>query len=58
MGFIRDWQEFLVQFLVHIDTFNPTISGNYAQIKVVVIHFRNSLFYNSGDHSDRYFVKH
>ena len=56
MAIIRDWQEFLVQFLVHIYNFNPRIRINYAKIKVVIRHFSNSIFCSSGYYGDRYYV--
>jgi len=48
MAFFRDWQEFLAQFLPHINTFRPGLPDYYEQIKVVIHHFSNSILHNSG----------
>ncbi len=56
MPFIRDWQEFLAQFLVHIYTFNSRIRINYAKIKVIIRHFSNSILCYSGYYSNRYYL--
>ena len=37
MPFIRDWQEFLVQFLVHIYNFNPGIQINMQKSKLLFV---------------------
>ena len=56
MAFIRDWQEFLVQFLVHLYTFNPRNRTNYEKIKVVIRPFGNSILCCSGYYSDRHYL--